>query len=777
MIWIRAAVPLAAIIVTAAAVWAPAAVAEQGAQRVIEEVLVTASRREETLQTVPIAVTAFSEEELQARRIDGLISLANRSPGFAMGEFMPTQPQVYIRGIGSNDDGPSADPSTAIFIDEVYVGRSAGWTANLFDLERVEVLRGPQGTLYGKNVVGGAVNMITRKPDDQFRAQLNTSVGTFNLREFQGLVSGPIADNLFGKVAYARRSRDGYLESLVGDFPEFFPDRDPNSLGDIDQLNKDTESVRASLRWLPTDKLEVNLAVDNAKLDEIGPAFYRTGPESDGVRMLAGLIDDYFDRPRVNLDSDPGFSQNETTGFMARVDYQLGWSTFTSLSSYRESETLNRGCCTTPNEQEALLLASSPTAEAGMRIIVAPEGNEQNEDAEQWSQEFRLTSTSAGPVEWVAGLYYLREEATRTESFDFGLALVDGMGGLNVFVPPSFGMSFQDATTDSYAVYGQGTWSITDKLRFTAGARWSRDDKSVRSIVQAGGLIFRETFDVDESESWEEVTPRFVLDYQWTDDTFIYLTAAKGFKSGGFQGQPAREINAQLPFRPEEAWLYETGIRSDWLDRRARMNLSVFYTDYTDLQIRQSLIPPGLPPGEEFVVAVVQNAADAEVKGAELELNLLPPVEGLSVNVSYAYLDATYEEFFAPPGFTTATGVDINQRAGNRLRNAPEHSVSIMGRYESILSGGNRLTYMLDWRYQDTSFQDPDNSPLAAIDAFSLLDARVSFLSADAQWEFSLWVENLLDEDYFIHNFPATDGGVATPGPPRMGGVTVSWNM
>lgn len=232
-----------------------------------------------------------------------------------------------------------------------------------------------------------------------------------------------------------------------------------------------------------------------------------------------------------------------------------------------------------------------------------------------------------------------------------------------------------------------------------------------------------------------------------------------------------------LPFRPEEAWLYESGIRSDWFDRRARMNLSVFYTDYTDLQIRQSLVPPGLPPGEEFVVAVVQNAADAEVKGAELELNLLPPVEGLSVNVSYAYLDATFEEFFAPPGFTTATGVDIDQRAGNRLRNAPEHSVSILGRYESILSGGNRLTYTLDWRYQDTSFQDPDNSPLAAIDAFSLLDARVSFLSADAQWEFSLWVENLLDEDYFIHNFPATDGGVATPGPPRMGGVTVSWNM
>ncbi|MCC5886740.1 MAG: TonB-dependent receptor [Gammaproteobacteria bacterium] len=755
----------------------PVVQADQPAQRMIEEVVVTASRRAESLQSVPIAVTAFSEEDIRSRRIDGLAALSNRSPGFAMGEFMPSQPQVYIRGIGSNDDGPAADPSTAVFVDEVYVGRAAGWTANLFDLERVEVLRGPQGTLYGKNVVGGAVNLISRRPDENFRAAINTSVGTFNLREFQGMVSTPLTDNLFGKIAYSRKSRDGYLKSMVGDFPEFFPQRDPNSLGKIDQLNRDTEAVRANLRWLPTEALEVNIAVDNAQLDEIAPAFHRIGPDADGVRLLSGLIENYQNRPRTNLKSEPGITKNETTGVMARIDYDLGWSTFTSLSAYRESETLNTGCCGLPNEQEALLEASSPNAEAGMRLTFAPKGNEQNENAEQWSQEFRFTSTGAGPLEWVGGLYYYKENAIRTESFDFGLAVLDGVGGLNILVPSSLGISFQDAETESYAVFGQGTWSVNDRLRLTAGARWSRDEKSVRSIVQQGGLLFRESFDVDVSKSWSELTPRFVIDYQWSDDVFVYLTAAKGFKSGGFQGQPPAQINAELPFEPETAWLYEAGVRSDWFNRRVRANLSVFHTDYDDLQIRQSLIPPGTPPGQEFVVAVVQNAASAEVRGAELELTLLPPVEGLTITASYAYLDATFKEFFAPPGFTTPTGVDINQRAGNRLRNSPKHSLSVLAQYEMTLAGGNRMTYALDWRYQDRLFQDPDNAPLAAIDSYSLLDARASYMTADGQWEVSLWVENLLNEDYFIHNFPATDGGVTTPGAPRMGGVTVRWSM
>jgi len=749
------------------------ALAQESTRASIEEVVVTAQRRAESMQSVPIAITAFSEDDLESRRIDSLKRLAHAAPGLSMGEFMPTQPQIFIRGIGSADDGPGADPSAAVFIDEVYVGRAAGWTANLFDLERIEVLRGPQGTLYGKNVVGGAINMITRKPDENFRAGINASMGNFDLKEFQGLLSGPISDTLFGKIAFTTKSRDGYMKSLHTQFPAFYPGDDPDPLNrGSNQLTRNTDSVRANLRWLPSDAMEINFSADNAQLDEIAPAFKRKGDLAPDVILMQGLIENFDRRIHRNLHSNPARTYNETTGFSMRVDYDLSWATFTSLSAYRESDTLNTGCCSTPTVRDAALLASSPTARPGMRFTVGQNGNTQDESADQISQEFRLTSAGTGPLEWVGGLYYFEENALRTETYDFGQVATDGAGGFFFTVPQSFGKNAQDAKTESVAAFVQATWSATERLRFTAGTRWSRDEKTVNSRGEPGGLLVREAFDVDVTKTWDEVTPRFVVDYQFTDDLFGYLQAAKGFKSGGFQGTPQFRINAVTPFNPETAWVYEGGIRSDWFERRARANLSVFYTDYADLQVRQSLIPPG-----SFIVAsIVQNAADAEVKGAELELTLLP-LEGVTLVASYAYLDATYKNFFAPPGWTTATGVDINQRKGNPLRNAPEHSVSFMSQYESALEGGARLTYMLDWRYQAISYQDPDASRVTAIPAHKLLDARIALLSADARWELSLWVENLLNEDYLAHAFPSAGGAVTTPGAPRMGGLTLSWSM
>lgn len=746
--------------------------AQEQADRGIEEIVVTAQRRAESMQTVAIAVSAFSGEDLDARRIDGLGSLASRTPGFAIGEFMPSQPQVYIRGIGSNDDGPGSDPSTAVFLDEVYVGRAAGWTANLFDLERVEVLRGPQGTLYGKNVVGGAVNMISRKPDEEFRARLSGSVGSYDMREFQGLVNFPLSDNLFAKVAYSGKSRDGYLKSLVGDFPEYFPLQDPVQLGRFDQLDKNSESVRASVRWLASEALEINLSVDNAQLDENAPGFYRTGENAADVQMLSGLIENYENRPHVNIQETSSRTTNETTGFMARADYDLGWSTITSISAYRESDTLNTDCCTSANEREAALLTSSPGAPVGGSLLLAPAGNYQDENADQFSQELRLTSASMGAVEWVAGLYYLSENAGRIETFDYGLGFSDGSGGLNVAVPPTLGKSEQEVRTESTAAYGQATWSVNDRIRLTAGARWTKDEKRVRTTVEEGGLLFQETFDVSQSDSWDEITPRFVIDYQASDNIFVYALASKGFKSGGFQGQPPREINATIPFDPETAWLYEAGLKSDLFDRRARVNVAAFHTDYDDLQVLQLL----KPHGTQTAVLVAQNAADARVRGVEAELTLLP-LPGLTVSASYAYLDATFKEFFAPSGFTLPSNVNINEREGKSLRNSPEHTASIMAQYEQSLSGGMSLIYQLDWRYQDKSFQDPDNQPVSALPAHSLLDGRISLLSGSADWELSLWAENLLDKDHFVHGFPSQNGGTMTPGAPRMYGVTLGWDI
>ncbi len=764
------AITLFMIVAIASSPAAPALAQEQRRMQ-IDEVVVSAQRRDEDMQSVAIAVSAFSEEELSSRRIDGLGSLANRTPGLAIGEFTPSLPQVYIRGVGSNERGAAADPSTAVFIDEVYVGRVSGWTANLFDLERVEVLRGPQGTLYGKNVVGGAINLISRKPTEFFEAEVGASVGSFNLREFRGMVSGPLSDNLFAKYAFSTKTRDGYLKSLVGDFPEAFPTTDPGALGSFDQLNRDMEFHRASLRWQPSDVLEVNLSFDNSTLDENAPNFKSVG-STVLAQAAAGLVENDQKRIRRNLNRQPARTKVETTGFSARADYDFDWGTLTSISAYREADNITQGCCNYSSLEDVAFLASSPTAPAGGQTAFSSSvGNFQDETSDQISQELRLSSAGTGPLEWVAGLYYLREEVDRTESFDFGLARFDGDGGFVVVLPPSVGSGASVARTESVAVFGQASWNVNEKLRLTAGARWTEDKRRISTVAQAGGLLYQEDFEVSRKDSWDEVTPRFAIDYQFSEQLFLYALASRGFKSGGYQGVVPR-LETTVPFGPEFAWLYEVGFKSDFLDRRARVNVAAFLTDYTDLQVRQSLIPDDSET--DTVINIVQNAADSEIRGVELEFVFLP-LPGLTLSGTYAYLDATFSEFFAPTGFRTATGVDINQRKGNRLRNAPKHSLGLMAQYESTLRSGMRLINQLDWRYTSRNFQDPDNSVVSSIPAHSLLDARVTLLSADERWEFSLWAENLLDEDYFIHGFPSAGGGTMTPGAPRMVGVTLRW--
>jgi iron complex outermembrane recepter protein len=741
----------------------------------IEQIVVTAQRRAESLQSVPMAISAFSEETLRTRGIEGLGDLETRTPGLAIGQFFPAQPQVYIRGIGSNDDGPAADPSTVLFVDEVYVGRVAGWTANLFDLERIEVLRGPQGTLYGKNVVGGAINFISRKPTDEFRTQLSATTGNLNLIKYSGLVSGPLMENVYGKFSFVSETRDGYLKSQIGNYPQFFPQYAvPENVGKFQQHDVNTDAYRAALRFTPNEQLEINLSADRAKLDQNSPGFHEQGGAAGQV--LAGLIPNYEKRIRTNMAEQPAHIENQTTGYSARVDYDLGFATLTSISAYRESDSLNTDhpIGEQASERKLNLFASSPTAVAGT-LIVAGSGNIMLEAADQFTQELRLTSNGTGALEWVGGLYYLREQADRTESFNVGIAALTGAGGWvypAAAFAPSTGRTPQEAETKSAAVYGQTTWSVTEQLRLTAGARYTEDRKDIRTIGVPGGFVVQQAFDVRADDKWSQLTPKFAVDYQLTDDVFLYALASKGFKSGGWQGTPGREKLAVEPFNEETAWLYESGARTDFWDDRARVNLSVFFTDYKDLQVFQQLIPEGSPRG----TLVGQNAADAEVKGAELEFTVIP-MPGLTFSGFYAYLDATYTKFVAPEGYVAPGGVDIGSRKGNYLRNSPEHTWALLTTYDMTLPGGAGLSFQLDWQYKDKVYQDPDNLEIGATPSYDLLDGRIALTSASEQWELAVWAKNLLEEDYFIHSYasgtPAS--GIMTPGLPRTYGLTLTW--
>lgn len=413
----------------------------------IEEIVVTAQRRAESLQEVPLAITAITGDELDAMGIDDIKGITERTPGFTMGSFNAGQPQLYIRGIGSNEDSPAGDQSVIVFIDEVYIGRSAGMDMDLFDLERVEVLRGPQGTLFGKNVVGGAVSLVTSKPSEELDIRLESSVGDLDLLNFRGLVSGPISENVFGKFSFSSRKRDGYVNSQIDNFPQFFPAVDQFNLGDFEQGDVNTDSYRGHLRFVPFDRLEINITGNLSEMDQNGPGRHFIGPGGPWFLTENALLDNYRGNIHDNLQDDPGHSKTSIYGLTARVDYDAEPFTFTLLTSFRDVDAdidnLNFGGVELTN----LRLSS------GAAGVILAGTNPYTDESETFTQEFRFTSAGEGKLQWVAGLYYLQEKTMRNERGPIGVFVPDGMNGSIPVVPIAEGGNDMDNTTDSYAVF------------------------------------------------------------------------------------------------------------------------------------------------------------------------------------------------------------------------------------------------------------------------------------------------------------------------------------
>ena len=709
----------------------PVSVCAQDNAMMIEEVIVTAQKRAQSMQSVPIAVTALSEEAMREANIFDVAGIAARTPGFSMGSFNAGQPQLFIRGIGSNDDGAGADSSVVTFIDEVYISRSAGTVFDLFDLERVEVLRGPQGTLYGKNAVGGAVNLVTTKPDENFYGRAEATVGNLDAVVLRGLVSGPLADNVFGKVSFSKRQRDGYVESIVID---------------EDLSEQDRWGVRGALRFVPNEDLDIQLMGDYNKSDENGNG--RTlRPEGDlydaGLAVDPRGIKDY-DKTYAD---EAGQQDTEIWGVSARVDWLIAGGTFTSITAYRESE------YDMVDDIGNWSLSIADIIDATTYV---------DESADQTSQEFRFAGTSFNDsLTWVLGMYYLKENTDRQEDTQVFVAATAG-------TPLGISYSFQDNTTESYSVFGDFTYNITDALSITAGVRYTDEEKDIRQVGIAPiavGHTINEDYDVSAKQSWDATTPRVVLNYQLNDDIFLYASASEGFKSGGFAGTAPNALAAGTPYDQEDATAYEIGAKTEWLDNRLRLNIAVFSTDYTDLQVLQRV--PAFP-GDPLGIVITENAADATSEGVELEFTALL-FEGFELSGNYAYLDATYDEYLQP------NGVD---NAGNDLRNAPENAYNIVARYAMDLQSGAELGIRYEYDHQDESFQDPENIKGARKPEYDLQHLRVWYQPASRRWEVAAWVENLADEEYLTHNFPLPPfGNPGTVGTPRTYGVTGTYNF
>ena len=749
-------------------------------QEFTEEIVVTARRKAENLQQIPVSVTAYSQSALEQRSASRLVDLAEMTPNLTIGTGSfgndTSEAAVFIRGVGQGDTAIFSDPGVGIYIDGIFLARAQGAILDLVDLERVEVLRGPQGTLFGKNTSGGAIQLITRRPAREFQAELSLTLGNYDRLNGNVSVDGALGESLFGSLSYHTANSDGWSQSLVTG-QEFHDD--------------DRDLLRASLEWAPEQGLQAYVSADwvsdqGAGGNQAMVAFEST-PLIDFYNTVRGdqgfiVYDERF-IPSGFYDSfggqtifGPSGVDGEIFGTTLDLSYARGDWVFRLLTGYRDVDYLTIGDAD-----------GSPVSLAEVRS---------SERQDQISQEFQIQGTT-DKADWTIGAIYFREtpEADDTQYVlagfyealelapgpiyappgvpDFlcspgppppGLPCFGGAGNpLNFAFFLDDGLDFDfDLETESWAIFGESTWRLSDRLSFTLGARWTEDDKSFRYVQFNGfGLVAHDLFAED---SWSDWSGRASLSFQASEDVLLYGTLSRGFKSGGFNGRP-QDRGMLDAFEPEVVEAFEIGLKSDLLDRRLRLNIAAFASDYTDIHFAASLSSPSGQP-----VFVTQNAGEAEIRGFELETEFHPAL-GWVVASTLGYLDTELVALnpSVPPG------VD----PGNDLPRSPEWSASLGIQKSTVIGDDSSLIARVDYTWSDDVYNDLANTPAILQEAYSLLSARITYGPFTDRWELSLWGTNLTDEEYFASGFIATAFGpslyVAAPPAQYGASVTFRW--
>lgn len=705
----------------------------------IEEIIVTAQKRAESLQLVPITVTAFGEDAIHELRINGLDDVVGLTPSLAFADFGPASPNLSMRGIGSTDRDAGSDRSVVVFVDEVYMGRSGGSAFDLFDLERIEVLHGPQGTLFGKNVVGGAIHYISHKPEPETDAYLQVGVGNYNLRELRGMFNTALGQNVDGRFSFSSRDRDGYQTNL-------------RTGNDVDTA--DNASVRGQILFSPTDNLDVLLSAD-ATRDRIAGISRKVAPASGFTGFLGFFPDPDPRNVQTNVD---GFFDRDMDGYSARLDWETSMGTLTSLTAYRDVEFEHS------QDVVGIPLDSSFDANGEPRGFLSVDMT--TEDYEILSQEIRLSSLSdSDRWTWVIGGFFSKEDTNRVSIRDRSL--------LGSTSKPRFA---QENETTSTAIFGQATFAATDQLNFTFGGRYTRDEKDFGLTVtdESGGAAdtlnpATETFSITAEEDWSEFTPKFVVDYSATPNALLYASVTRGYKSGGFQGFAPDAASAVIPFDPELAWSYEIGAKTQWLDNTLQVNLTGFFTDFEDLQFRQRVLT--VPGDQASAVVIILNAADASIQGAEVGIHWLP-VAGLTLNANYTYLDTELENFLADvsgvdPGFTDLSG--------NDLALSPSSAYTVSADYEFPIGDAGSVSVRAGYRYTGDHFFEISNPSQGEESGYGVVDGRVTYAPNNSGFEVAIWVKNATDEEYRSQVQVGAGTGISRFGAPRTTGISVSW--
>ncbi len=721
----------------------------------IEEVTVTARKKEESLQDAPIAISAFSGESLSERGVQKLIEIENFTPNLTFQNNpsfggASSAAAIYIRGIGQKDFVPTVEPGVGLYVDGIYIARSVGAILDLVEVERVEVLRGPQGTLFGRNSIGGAISITTRKPDNQLAGNLEATVGSDSRLNAKGILNLPIGDGLYSRFSLASMQQDGYVKRPF----------DGKKLGD-----DDTVSGRAALLWEASENIEINLAADYTRDREAGPAITLLGinyagpidpdtppmatihnvganlaaggaaipcviPPVTGTTNLAvpGCYDDrYVVGKGKNMGTAPSFSDTDLFAASATLDWALSEEiNLRSLTGYRDLDSkFGRDGDGSPFRVSQFLDDLTQT---------------------QFTQEFQLLGSSLGArLNWIIGAYYFEEDGDNKNTLDFTVSNFVSGGKFD---------------NRSAALFVQGSYDLSDKLSLTLGLRYTDETKKFlpdqyiiqnyfagsghpsldAPFMQAGSRILPH---IEKKEAIEETTPMVNLRWEVTDSLMAYATYAEGFKGGGFSQRvfPPQVAGATAPpgtadidlipsFDPEFVTSYELGFKFSNEDNTLRLNGALFMTEYDDFQIQVFT----------SVAPVTKNAAQVDIKGAEIELVWMPTAQW-QFETALGLVDAKYSDIDTSETFVSK---------GNDLERVPALTASASVSRDFEWGENGTGTVRVDWSYRDEQYMDTFNTSQIHQGAYDLLNVNFVWRSLDERYSLTVGGKNLTDEKFMI---------------------------
>ena len=698
----------------------------------LSEIIVTATKKPQSLQDVSIAVSAFSATALVDSGVQGIKDIDGFIPNVRISSAGGVRnTPITIRGIVSDPNGPGIEQAVGVYVDGVYMGRPTTINSALYDLERIEVLRGPQGTLFGKNTVAGALNISTKLPTTEPQTEIAATYGNYNAFTLYGAVSGQLSDNVLARFSATRKERDGFLE---------------NSLGP-DNQDEDATALRLTLVYEPTDALQMIFRADGAR-DRT-----QNGASQILVNGLATQLLGYSAPTNIGdrkIDDAPSAFQNrDVWGGSVEVNWELEAGTLTSITAVRGYEFSNDASL----ESSALDFGSSRISEKQV----------------QYSQELRLTADVNDKLSYIAGLYFFKQDLDTNPQAFLNSAmdeLFSVYAGMGLFNSQFGGLTVLDASSgpgqninadlndESYAAFGQATYQLNENLSVTAGLRYTLEKKAIKyyefnqffaeflvDFTPLGGAISAfpvapSIDDVSSSFDDDEVSGMLALNYNLNSDVLLYGSYSRGFKSGGFNAfnlvQPDGSI---AQFQPENADSYELGFKSMLLNNRVRLNAAVFYLDYQDLQVNQlQSVEGGLP------VFVTTNAASAKSSGVELEVLALLS-EGLELQFAYGYNDSQYEDYTN----ATAAGDDFSN---NHMQQSPAESTSAAMQYTLAVSNEWNLKSRAEIKYRGSYYKDPANTLELAQGGYSITNLRVGFVNESTGTELMLWGRNIFDKQY-----------------------------